>query len=168
MFKHMFCGLPREFGHVDFRADDDTSTVRAVMSVADCFLSLVDAEGFSPVLHWSPLTAARDPTDFKAGGVHSKEARRAWDEFHESGPGVSSWVLSWVHNRVWFAKNRPHKEDHSARNAPCLDPEHPKFEVPKHEFMARKVAEMVRVGACLLYTSPSPRDATLSRMPSSA
>ena len=24
------------------------------------------------------------------------------------------------------------------------------------------------VGACLLYTSPSPRDATLSRMPSSA
>ena len=27
---------------------------------------------------------------------------------------------------------------------------------------------MYRVGACLLYTSPSPRDATLSRMPSSA
>ena len=25
-----------------------------------------------------------------------------------------------------------------------------------------------QVGACLLYTSPSPRDATLSRMPSSA
>ena len=25
-----------------------------------------------------------------------------------------------------------------------------------------------RVGGCLLYTSPSPRDATLSRMPSSA
>ena len=25
-----------------------------------------------------------------------------------------------------------------------------------------------RAGACLLYTSPSPRDATLSRMPSSA
>ena len=24
------------------------------------------------------------------------------------------------------------------------------------------------IGACLLYTSPSPRDATLSRMPSSA
>ena len=26
----------------------------------------------------------------------------------------------------------------------------------------------VLVGSCLLYTSPSPRDATLSRMPSSA
>ena len=27
---------------------------------------------------------------------------------------------------------------------------------------------MVRVGGCLLYTSPSPRDSILSRMPSSA
>ena len=31
----------------------------------------------------------------------------------------------------------------------------------------RKVAR-VRLSNCLLYTSPSPRDATLSRMPSSA
>ena len=29
-------------------------------------------------------------------------------------------------------------------------------------------SEIARVGSCLLYTSPSPRDATLSRMPSSA
>ena len=28
--------------------------------------------------------------------------------------------------------------------------------------------DLYRVGTCLLYTSPSPRDATLSRMPSSA
>ena len=28
--------------------------------------------------------------------------------------------------------------------------------------------EWYREGSCLLYTSPSPRDATLSRMPSSA
>ena len=28
--------------------------------------------------------------------------------------------------------------------------------------------ELLRVASCLLYTSPSPRDATLSRMPSSA
>ena len=27
---------------------------------------------------------------------------------------------------------------------------------------------IVHMGVCLLYTSPSPRDATLSRMPSSA
>ena len=30
------------------------------------------------------------------------------------------------------------------------------------------VPRVPRVGCCLLYTSPSPRDATLSRMPSSA
>ena len=29
-------------------------------------------------------------------------------------------------------------------------------------------AQMKRIKGCLLYTSPSPRDATLSRMPSSA
>ena len=28
--------------------------------------------------------------------------------------------------------------------------------------------QIAQYGACLLYTSPSPRDATLSRMPSSA
>ena len=33
---------------------------------------------------------------------------------------------------------------------------------------ATKVVEMVSRLGCLLYTSPSPRDATLSRMPSSA
>ena len=30
------------------------------------------------------------------------------------------------------------------------------------------IDEVARGGICLLYTSPSPRDATLSRMPSSA
>ena len=33
---------------------------------------------------------------------------------------------------------------------------------------ASTAREMGSLGACLLYTSPSPRDATLSRMPSSA
>ena len=32
----------------------------------------------------------------------------------------------------------------------------------------RHVGKNAKVGICLLYTSPSPRDATLSRMPSSA
>ena len=38
---------------------------------------------------------------------------------------------------------------------------------PSEEVLARQ-AEIERVKHCLLYTSPSPRDATLSRMPSSA
>ena len=33
---------------------------------------------------------------------------------------------------------------------------------------ANKLAEELSISPCLLYTSPSPRDATLSRMPSSA
>ena len=41
------------------------------------------------------------------------------------------------------------------------------FDVRRHQ--TRKDARRgTRAGSCLLYTSPSPRDATLSRMPSSA
>ena len=35
-------------------------------------------------------------------------------------------------------------------------------------FTAEQIAETIERNNCLLYTSPSPRDATLSRMPSSA
>ena len=43
------------------------------------------------------------------------------------------------------------------------------FEVAMVEIKAtRIIAEEFSVKTCLLYTSPSPRDATLSRMPSSA
>ena len=37
-----------------------------------------------------------------------------------------------------------------------------------HHLGARRAAGEVGVGVCLLYTSPSPRDRTRSRMPSSA
>ena len=36
-----------------------------------------------------------------------------------------------------------------------------------HEALSREIQEELNIN-CLLYTSPSPRDATLSRMPSSA
>ena len=39
---------------------------------------------------------------------------------------------------------------------------------PLLERIEKKVASENRLQLCLLYTSPSPRDATLSRMPSSA
>ena len=41
-------------------------------------------------------------------------------------------------------------------------------EVPKWFFDYPKDSEEAVYAVCLLYTSPSPRDATLSRMPSSA
>ena len=43
-----------------------------------------------------------------------------------------------------------------------------KVERPGIGDIARFVGVMVNGMSCLLYTSPSPRDATLSRMPSSA
>ena len=39
---------------------------------------------------------------------------------------------------------------------------------PEQMELARLRAELARVKICLLYTSPSPRDRTRSRMPSSA
>ena len=49
------------------------------------------------------------------------------------------------------------------------------FVQPENPFISMSVEEIDRLmdgspesNACLLYTSPSPRDATLSRMPSSA
>ena len=42
-------------------------------------------------------------------------------------------------------------------------------EMKKMEMMKKKEANMQReMESCLLYTSPSPRDSALSRMPSSA
>ena len=38
----------------------------------------------------------------------------------------------------------------------------------KGKLFRREEKESVNITSCLLYTSPSPRDATLSRMPSSA
>ena len=40
--------------------------------------------------------------------------------------------------------------------------------VTRYETGARKANQDMLYKICLLYTSPSPRDATLSRMPSSA
>ena len=43
------------------------------------------------------------------------------------------------------------------------------YQLAKEELNQGNEAEAIRLfGVCLLYTSPSPRDATLSRMPSSA
>ena len=42
------------------------------------------------------------------------------------------------------------------------------WQARKNEAMARGESNLAQLYVCLLYTSPSPRDATLSRMPSSA
>ena len=42
------------------------------------------------------------------------------------------------------------------------------FDDIMHKIIDLGDGELALIGICLLYTSPSPRDATLSRMPSSA
>ena len=54
-------------------------------------------------------------------------------------------------------------EERAKRNA-----ERAKREQEKREIRKAKEAKAEEEKSCLLYTSPSPRDATLSRMPSSA
>ena len=149
MFAKLFCGLPESFGHVDFTVDADVTDMKVVMAVADCFLSLIDDQGFSDALRWTPLPVAQDPVNFRAGGIHSKNARERWDRLDREGPGVSKWVLEWVHKRVWFVKNRAHKCDLTAKNAACFDKNSKQFDGDKFQFMRKKISDMVKVGAVI-------------------
>ena len=139
----LWAGLPATFGLADFRVDDDTTQLRWVMSVADCFLSLVDDAGFSKSIRWDPFPNNVDPTDFRAGGIHEPDAQRNWARM----PGVSSWVRTWVQEKVWFKKNAPHQVDHSASNAACLNPSGKWFDQEKFSFVDRKIQELVHAGA---------------------
>ena len=44
----------------------------------------------------------------------------------------------------------------------------PDYRIQKADHYTKRYSDMYLCDNCLLYTSPSPRDATLSRMPSSA
>ena len=50
----------------------------------------------------------------------------------------------------------------------CLPPTHQPKATEHIPHMIEMISKLIEDGHCLLYTSPSPRDATLSRMPSSA
>ena len=64
-------------------------------------------------------------------------------------PWLSKEFTEEENGRLWnFGAGRPYEEEVS-------------------EYFSHRVVNLL-MGACLLYTSPSPRDATLSRMPSSA
>ena len=59
--------------------------------------------------------------------------------------------------------------DHFARQLPDIDPTETKEWIDSLDaVVAAQGTPRARYIICLLYTSPSPRDATLSRMPSSA
>ena len=141
MFTDLLCGFRQEFGKLDFRVGDDLQQARYYMAIADKFLSLVDEGGYSKCMVWDPLPRVLDPTNFRAGGLHTKQAKAEWKKLHEEGPGVSKWVLHWVENKVWYERLQPLEENLSAQNSRC-------FEDPEMaDFMRTKIHEMVRVGA---------------------
>ena len=141
IFRSIFGGIPADFGKIDFLICDNLEPVKYVLAIGDRFLSLIDDGGYSAALRWDPLPRVTDPEKFRAGGIHSKSAKKAWKRLHEEGPGVSKWVLHWVENRVWYERLRPLEADHSARNAACLQ------EADKKNFMHDKIMEMLKVGA---------------------
>ena len=139
----LWCGLPCTFGLADFCVDDDTTELRWVMSAADCFLSLCDSAGFSNSMVWNPFPNNIDPADFKAGGIHEPAAQKNWAKL----PGVSSWVRTWVRDKVWFQKCKEHTVDHSAKNAACVTPASKWFDKGKFDFLDSKILELVRTRA---------------------
>ena len=142
MFSHLLCKFDSAFGHVQFRMGQDVGVIRFVMSMADCFYSLIDDRGFSSALEWNPEPVVRDPEQFVSGGVHSDGARKAWAEM----PGVSSYVRHWIEHKVWFKKSE-HVIDRDARNAAALREGSKDFDQEKFDFVDAKVAEMLKCSA---------------------
>ena len=97
-----------------------------------------------------------------------KDAKLRWSRFKDFEPEE---MYNTFRDEVFpFIKNM-HKDDESAFAKAMKDAV---FIIPKPSLLA-SVVDMIsdipmddRDTNCLLYTSPSPRDATLSRMPSSA
>ena len=68
-----------------------------------------------------------------------------------------------------FFKNATAPNTWTVRSREDIDGPHTDiYNKSKHVYRAHVQGKRVVVKSCLLYTSPSPRDATLSRMPSSA
>ena len=106
------------------------------------------------------------------------EPRSIWSD------GTTMWVVDGLDNKL-YAYNltttardaikdinfpiRPRAELHSERgerDTVYIPEENPR---PKNTYYSsRRSIQFEQTGACLLYTSPSPRDRTRSRMPSSA
>ena len=83
--------------------------------------------------------------------------------------GTGGWIstaISQLKNTIRLLEIDGHLNNLRYKKAYACNRKHPRFKVIDHE---RKIRFFREHGfSCLLYTSPSPRDATLSRMPSSA
>ena len=143
MFSSVLLGLAVDFGRLRFSWREAAGEERYWLALVDCFVSLLDECGVYDGMVWDPLPRIVDPQDYEAAAVHSMSARERWRRLDEDGPGVSSWVLEWVHNKVYVHPLDPSEDstDHSARNAKQTS------EPDKAAFIDGKVREMLEVGA---------------------
>ena len=108
--------------------------------------------------------APRPKKDKRRAAVSSADAAAVGDSFALEDPAASG-TLSKKKQAERDRKARD-KEKEEKRRAKRKKADARRREQAEQEAAARE--EAAREEACLLYTSPSPRDATLSRMPSSA
>jgi hypothetical protein len=153
MFDHPFLGFDDRFGHVEYRVSDNIDELKWILAAADRFVSLCDDRGHHPHVVWRPGPAVEDRGGFVAGGLHQPSAVRAWEQL----PGISSWPLTWVRNKVFMHK-KPGAEParSSIANAGIITPGHPEFQQCVWDFVDSKIASDLRKGAikCLGSTRP--------------
>ena len=100
--------------------------------------------------------------------------RRTLEAVYKKGKPAAqngSWDEFVVYlKRIWFSNGIHHHYSNAKFKPGFVESEFREWlkAVPKEELPKIENLEDAVVKHCLLYTSPSPRDATLSRMPSSA
>ena len=75
------------FGWAEYRWDDATDPIERVLSVMDCFVTLMEPALIPSVLAWDPITHVKKPVNWQAGSIH--HAAHQWEDL----PGCSKWVL---------------------------------------------------------------------------
>ena len=73
----------------------------------------------------------------------------------------------WLSDDVYIKRGIHRQRRYDYINAD-LGPQRPYIEIPVFKLISQEYTDTRLLSGCLLYTSPSPRDRTRARMPSSA
>ena len=133
--------------------DDNRVSYEELLEVRDAFAARLDASR-------AGLGTAVAGVDDGASRVAHYFSARAFGRFRRDARGRVDGraFMEFVVRHIALTQSRINLGCHDADADGWLE------ESELFEFVGRSVSTM----SCLLYTSPSPRDATLSRMPSSA
>jgi hypothetical protein len=147
MFEQELLGFPDSFGKAEFVFDADITELKYVLSIADCWISILDPVGLSDFIEWAPVPVIRDPPNFRAGGIHTPEAVQYW---LTEIPDLAAWPRKWVTQKVFFPRKTTERTLHHARcNAACVTRGHPDFDFERFQFLDLKIKAYERTGAVL-------------------